>query len=123
MRSARFDERSGDVIAAAIEVHKRLGPGFLESVYEQALKKELVTRQISHEAQKPVQIWYDGEVVGNHVLDLMVEGYIVVELKAVKALEDIHFAQLRSYLRATGAKVGLLLNFNSETLTIKRIVN
>ncbi len=123
MLSGKFDALSGAVISAAIEVHKRLGPGFLETVYEQALKKELGKRDIQFESQKPVEILYDGEVVGNHILDLLVGGYIVVELKAIKGLDDIHFAQVRSYLRATGAKVGLLLNFNSETLTIKRIVN
>jgi GxxExxY protein len=118
-----FDEVSGKVIAAAIEVHKQLGPGFLECVYEQALKKELSKRGIAFECQKQIDVLYDGDVVGIHVLDLFVEGKLVVELKAVKALEDIHHAQVRSYLRATGVKVGLLLNFNSPTVTVKRIVN
>lgn len=117
-----FDEMSSKVIAAAIEVHKRLGPGFLESVYEEALKLELTKRSIGYEAQKQVRVLYDGQPVGSHVLDLFVAGCLVVELKAVKAFEDVHYAQLRAYLRATGAKVGLLLNFNDATLGIKRIV-
>ncbi len=118
-----FDDLSNKVIAAAIEVHKQLGPGFLESVYEQALKVALAKRGIRFEPQKQVEVRFDGVLVGTHILDLMVEDRLVVELKAVKELEDIHYAQLRSYLRATGAKVGLLMNFNSPTLTVKRLVN
>ncbi len=104
-------------------MHKRLGPGFLESVYENALCIELAKRRILFETQKQITVFYDGRIVGNHVLDIMVGDALVLELKAVKALEDVHYAQVRSYLRATGAKVGLLLNFSSATLTIKRIVN
>ncbi len=118
-----FDELSSSVISAAIQVHKKLGPGFLETVYEQALRLELTKRGISFVAQAPIQVLYGGQVVGNHVLDLLVDGKLVVELKAVSALEDIHFAQLRSYLRATDIKIGLLLNFNSPTLAVKRIMN
>lgn len=118
-----LEDVTGPVIAAAIAVHKELGPGFLESVYEQALKIELASRAIGFEAQKPVKVSYAGLPVGNHILDLFVENCVVVELKAVKDLEDVHFAQLRSYLRATGARVGLLMNFNSSTLLVKRVVN
>ncbi|MCX6346190.1 MAG: GxxExxY protein [Armatimonadetes bacterium] len=111
------------VIAASIEVHKKLGSGFMESVYEKALKIELAKRGIAFEAQKPIQVTYDGQIVGNHVLDLIVEQVLVLELKAVKALEDVHFAQLRSYLKATGCKIGLLLNFNAHPLEIRRVAN
>jgi GxxExxY protein len=117
-----FDDLSNSVIGAAVHVHKQLGPGFMETVYEEALRIEMRRRGIAFESQKQIPVLYDGQVVGNHVLDLLVEGLLVVELKAVKALEDVHFAQLRSYLRATGAKVGLLLNFNSPTLVVKRVV-
>lgn len=123
VKGIEFEDGSKKVIAAAIEVHKRLGPGFLESVYEHALCVELTKRRILFEAQKQIVVFYDGQIVGNHILDIVVEDDLVVELKAVKGLEDVHYAQVRSYLRATGAKVGLLLNFNSATLTIKRIVN
>lgn len=116
-----FDELSGRVIGAAVEVHTQLGPGFVESVYEQALKVELAKRSIGFESQKQIQVKYDSVVVGNHTLDLLVEGQLVVELKAVQALEKVHFAQVRSYLRATGTAVGLLMNFNSPTLIVKRI--
>ncbi len=111
------------MIAAAIEVRRRLGPGFAESIYEQALRIELSKRGIPFESQKPIQVRYDDQVVGNHVLDLLVAGELVVELKAVSGLEDVHCAQVRSYLRATGAKVGLLMNFNAAKLVVKRIVN
>lgn len=118
-----FDELSSRVIAAAVEVHRQLGPGFLESVYEQALGIELRKRGIPFESQKQVAVLYDGHKVGTHVLDVLVDGRLIVELKAVSGLEDIHFAQVVSYLKATGARVGLLLNFNSPKLVIKRLVN
>jgi GxxExxY protein len=117
-----FEPLSGQIIEAAIEVHRDLGPGFLEKVYESALKVALRRRGIVYEAQKPVTIFFQGEEVGVHHLDLLVESRIVVELKAVKALEDLHFAQVRSYLKATGLRIGLLMNFNTPTLTVKRIV-
>lgn len=118
----QFDELSGRVIEAAIAVHRELGPGFLESIYESALKTALRHRGIVYEAQKEVTILFEGEESGVHRLDLVVDDEIVVELKAVKALEDIHFAQVRSYLKATGLHVGLLLNFNAPTLIVKRVV-
>jgi len=117
-----FDDLSNRVIAAAIQVHKLLGPGFLESVYEQALRIELEERNIKAQAQKSIEVLYNGRVVGNHVLDLLVEDQLVVELKAVSKLENIHYAQLRSYLNATCTKVGLLMNFNAPTLVVRRVV-
>lgn len=118
-----FDELSKRVIGAAIQVHRRLGPGFLESVYEQALKLELSKRKIPFESQKKIDVSYEGVIVGVHVLDMFVDQSLVVELKAVSALEDVHFAQVSSYLRAANAKVGLLLNFNSPFLVVRRVVN
>ncbi|MGA7877218.1 MAG: GxxExxY protein [Desulfoferrobacter sp.] len=118
-----FEDLSKKVIGCAIEVHKALGPGFLENIYEQAFKIELNRSDIEFEAQKGVEIEYLGHQVGSHRLDLVVENSIVVELKAAKELVDIHFAQLRSYLKATGLKVGLLFNFAKPVLEIKRIVN
>jgi GxxExxY protein len=118
----QFDDLSGRVIEAAIAVHKELGPGFLEAIYESALKTALRHRGLCYEAQKEVTVIFEGEEAGAHRLDLVVERQVVVELKAVKALEDIHFAQVKSYLKATGLHVGLLLNFNAPTLVVKRIV-
>ncbi len=120
--SHEFEPLSSAIIEAAIAVHRELGPGFLESVYENALKTALRLRGIRYEAQWIVSVFYEGEPVGLHVLDLVVEDQIVVELKAVQALDDIHFAQLRSYLKATRLGVGLLFNFNAPKLVIKRVV-
>jgi len=117
-----FEPLSGRIIEAAIEVHKALGPGFLESVYDKALGVSLTHRDMRWTNQREIVIVFEGEEVGLHRLDLIVEEQIIVELKAVKALEDIHYAQLKSYLKATGLGVGLLFNFNSPTLTIKRVV-
>jgi GxxExxY protein len=114
-------ELSSRVIEAAIEVHKTLGPGFIESVYESALCLELTRRGLAFERQKTVPVLYRGEPVGEHRLDLLVEKSLVVELKAVAALDDIFFAVGRSYMKAVGADDGLLLNFATMPLTIRRI--
>jgi GxxExxY protein len=111
------------IIGAAIEVHRRLGPGFIESIYEKALLVELRKRNVSFQSQAEVVVTYDDVEVGRHRLDLIVEGTIVVELKAIKELEDVHFVIVRSYLKATGIKHGLLLNFAKLTLQIKRVIN
>ena len=118
-----FDLLSERIIGAAIQVHRELGPGFLESIYEEALKVELSKSQIKYETQKEIKIKYRDEEVGSHRLDMIVENQIIVELKATKDLADVHYAQLRSYLKATGFKIGLLLNFAKPTVEIKRIVN
>jgi GxxExxY protein len=117
-----FDELSGRVIAAAIEVHRSLGPGFLEGVYEQALRIELGRREIPFESQKEILVRYEGHVVGRHVLDLFVDEKLVVKLKSVVSFEQVHVAQVKSYLKAMGANVGLLLNFGGTKLDIKRVV-
>ena len=114
---------SNQIIGAAIKVHKELGPGFLESIYEEALKVELSKNELDFASQMEVQIKYLGVPVDLHRLDLLVQNEVIVELKAVKELADIHFAQLRSYLKATGMNVGLLLNFSKPTLEVRRVVN
>ena len=119
----QFESLSRKIIGAAIKVHKELGPGFMESLYEEALKIELSEDGMNHESQKEIKIFYHNQEIGTHRLDLLVENAIVVELKAVQDLADIQYAQVRSYLKATGLKVGLLLNFAKPTLEIKRIVN
>ncbi len=110
------------VIGAAIAVHKELGPGFLESIYENALRVQLTEIGIDSEFQKEIPIHYHGVLVGTHRLDALAAGELIVELKAIKALEDIHFAQVRSYLRASKLKHGLLFNFATMPLTIKRVI-
>jgi GxxExxY protein len=117
-----FEPLSHRIIEAAISVHRDLGPGFIESVYHRAMETALRNRGISYESEKEIRITFESEDVGCHRLDLLVGGEIIVELKAVKAFEDIHFAKLKSYLKATQVHVGLLINFNSPTLTVKRVV-
>ncbi len=114
-------ELSGRVIEAAIAVHTALGPGFLESVYESALAVELDARGIPHERQKSIEIRHRGVVVGEHRLDLLIEKCLLVELKAVKELEDIFYVIGRSQMKAAGIRDGLILNFATMPLTIKRI--
>ena len=109
------------VIGAAIRVHTELGPGFLESIYEEAMAIEFTASGIPFERQKVVPILYGEHHVGEHRLDFLVAGSVVIELKAISEVLDIHFAIVRSYLKAAGCLDGLLLNFASAPLTIKRV--
>ena len=109
------------ILGAAIEVHRELGPGFLESIYEEALCIALDELKIPFERQKPVDILFRGKLVGEHRLDLFVASEVVVELKAIKAIEDVHFAVVRSYMKSLNTPTGLILNFASMPLTIKRV--
>jgi len=117
-----LEDLTGAVIGAAIEVHRTLGPGFLESVYEEALVIELVARKVSFARQYSVTVRYRGVDVGLHRLDLFVADQLVVELKATKDLTPEHYAVVRSYLRATDREHGLLLNFSKPKLEIKRVI-
>jgi GxxExxY protein len=114
-------ELSERVIAAAIRVHKELGPGFLESMYEEALAIELAHAGILFERQKLLPVFYREHVVGEHRLDLLVEGKLILELKAISQLEKIHFAIVRSYLKTSSLDDALLLNFASTRLVVKRV--
>ena len=112
------------VIGAAIEVHRQLGPGFLESLYEEALCVELEGRQIPFERQKEISVLYKGRQIGVQRIDLLVGKSLIVELKAVESLAEIHKAQVISYLKATHLSLGMLINFNVPVLKdgIQRIV-
>ncbi len=118
------DAVAARVIGAALEVHKALGPGFLETVYEHALAVELELRGISFERQKSVAVTYKSRPIGEHRLDFLVDGRLVVELKAVETFLPIHKAQLISYLKAANLPLGLLINFNEKWLRngIERVV-
>lgn len=118
-----FDDDSYRVIGAAIEVHQQLGPGFREEVYEKALQIELAKRGIRFSSQYAVNVYYDGVKVGEHVLDLVVEDRLVVELKAASAFAEVHRYQLLAYLRAANLELGVLLNFGEAPLGIRRIIN
>jgi GxxExxY protein len=115
-------ELSNKIIGCGIKVHRPLGPGFLEKIYEAALTVELANAGIDFEQQKTVPLVYDHQPIGEHRLDLFVAGRVVVELKACKNIEDIHLATARSYLKATGTSLALLLNFAKSTLEIRRVV-
>lgn len=114
-------ELTGEIISAAIAVHKALGPGFLESFYEEALCVELVRRGVPFERQKSIQVTYQDRLIGEHRLDLLVAAQVVVELKAIQALDPVHFAIVRSYMKASNVDSGLLLNFATMPLTVKRV--
>lgn len=114
-----------EIIGAAIEVHRILGPGLLESAYEECLARELDLRGIRFERQKPLPVLYkDAKLEGGYRIDLLVDGRIVVELKTVEALAPIHDAIVLTYLRLSGCKIGLLMNFHTQVLKdgIKRFV-
>ena len=114
-------ELTEKIIGAAIAVHRELGPGYLEYVYEEALAIEFDTLGLPYERQKPVIIFYRGRPAGEHRLDFLVDGCVVVELKAVRELEKIFFSIVRSYLKATRLETALLFNFAAMPLTIKRV--
>ncbi len=117
------DKLTEQIIAAAIEVHRILGPGLLESIYEEALCCELSFRGIRFERQKEIDVVYKNNVIKGQRLDILVNGEVIVEIKAVRKLENIFTAQVLSYLKSTGAKRGLLLNFGQIKLVdgVKRI--
>jgi len=112
------------ILGAAIEVHRALGPGYLERVYEEALAVELSLRGIKFERQFPVSVVYKGHLCGEGRLDFLVEGVLILELKTVETLGDIHKAQVISYLKITGLDIGLLLNFQVPMMKdgIKRVI-
>jgi len=117
----RDSEITDPIISAAIAVHREIGRGFLESVYEQALAVEFALRGIAFVRQKPIPLFYRDHQIGEDRLDFLAEEKIVVELKAVEGLENVHFAIVRSYLKASGLTDGLILNFSSMPLTVKRV--
>lgn len=115
------DKLTEAIIQCMIKVHQTLGPGFLESVYRKALLIEMTKRNLGAQNEKEVIIYYDGEEVGRHRLDILVEGKVIVELKTVEELSKAHYAQVRSYLKATDLAVALLVNFAKEKADFRRI--
>lgn len=115
-------ELSYKLIGSAMEVHKILGPGFLEGSYQRAYEAELKIQKIFFESQKRIKIFYKNIDLGFQVLDLIIDGKIIVEMKAVSEILPIHQAQLISYLKATDYELGILINFGAKSLQYKRIV-
>lgn len=112
---------TGEIIGCVIEVHQTLGPGFLENIYRRAMVCELRGRGLDVDVEREVVIYYKGIEVGRHRLDLLVERHVIVELKTVESLGTAHYAQVRSYLKATGLQTGLLVNFAAAPADYRRI--
>ena len=121
MGDYKHSEISKEIIGAAYEVHNTLGSGFLEKVYQNALMIELKLRGLNAEAEKSITVYYRDEIVGNYIADIVVEDKIIIEVKAIKALSEIHEVQLVNYLTATGIEIGLLLNFGKSVEVKRRI--
>ncbi len=113
---------TGKIIGVAIVVHKNLGPGFVEKIYQRSLARAFRTAGLNFEREKQIHVEYDGGNVGFQVLDFVVEDRVLVELKAVGEINRAHVGQMISYLKASGKRVGLILNFGSGVLGIKRVV-
>jgi GxxExxY protein len=124
MHDGLHTDTTEQIVGAAIEVHRHLGPGLLESPYEAAMAVELELRGIHFEQQVGIPMFYKGHLLSEHRLDLLVNDQVIVEIKSVKGLDPIYVAQVLTYLRVTGKRVGLLLNFNSVVMKhgIRRIV-
>ena len=117
-----YKELSYEIVAAAIDVWKNLGYGFLEKVYENALMIELRKREIPCEQQRPIKVRYDGQIIGDFIGDILVNNEIILELKSAKGIDNAHIAQILNYLKATGLRLGLILNFGPHRLESKRVV-
>jgi len=122
MAEILFKELSYAVVGAAMEVHRALGAGFLESVYQAALAYELRLRSIPFEEQVRLPVYYKGQLVGEYIADFVIDGKIILEIKAVTELSDAHRAQAINYLAATGFELAILLNFGASKLQQERLV-
>jgi len=121
MADLLFKELSFAIVGAAIEVHNLLGSGFLEAVYRKALLYEFALRGIPYEEEKLLPVYYKGQLIGEYRADIVVDGKIILELKAVSALNKAHEAQALHYLTTTGLQLAILLNFGADSLQQKRV--
>jgi GxxExxY protein len=122
MAEILYKELAFAIVGAAIEVHNQLGPGFLEAIYRKALICEFIARGISFEEEKVLPVYYKGQLIGEYKADLVVDGKIILELKAVSAISRAHEAQALHYLAATGLRLAIILNFGANSLQQKRVV-
>ena len=122
MAEILFKELSYSVVGAAMEVHRTLGAGFLEAVYQAALAYELILRNIPFEQQVHLPVYYKGELVGEYIADFVIDGKIILEIKAVTEIHDAYRAQAINYLAATGFQLAILLNFGRPKLQQERLV-
>ena len=123
MKNYKHSEMTEKIIGAAYKVHNTLGSGFLEKVYQNSLVIEIRALGFGVEVEKPVKVYYHGEVVGNYVADIIVAENVLLEIKAIKELSGIHEAQILNYLKATGIEVGLLINFGRSVSIKRRIMD
>ena len=121
MEKWKREELTEKIINACINVHKELGPGFLENIYHNALKIEFERQKLAFESEKEIEVKYLDMEVGIHRIDLLVEDEIVVELKTVEDLNKKYYAQVRSYLKAMKKEIGLLVNFADFTIDVRRV--
>lgn len=117
-----YKELSYDVVGAAMAVHRELGHGFLEKVYHNALAVELRNRGVPFEMEAPVKVSYKDEEVGDYYADFIIEGKLILEIKACNGICDEHMAQVINYLKATGLRLGMLMNFGTPKFQFKRVV-
>ncbi len=117
------EDLSYKAIGAMIEVHKQLGPGFLESIYHRALEIEFTEQNIPFESEKEIPLIYKGANIGTHRLDFLINNELIIELKTVDILHKKHYAQVKSYLKATSKNEGLLVNFSEGKLDPRRVLN
>ena len=117
-----YKDLSYEIIGVAMEVHRELGNGFLEKVYENALMILLNERGIKAEQQKEIKVYFRGAIIGNYIADILIEDSIIVELKTVERIVDIHRAQVMNYLKATRLKLAMIINFKNKSLEYERIV-
>jgi GxxExxY protein len=119
----KYSALTSQVIGSAMEVHKRLGNGFQEVIYQRALQIEMELAGLSFHREHEMPIFYRSEQIGTRRVDFLVEGVVSVELKAIKAIEEVHLAQAMNYLEAYNLEVGLLINFGETSLSFKRLAN
>lgn len=119
----KYEQLTHDIIGCAMEVHRQLGNGFQEVIYQRALSIEMNLNDIAHEREMEMPLQYKGYEIGTRRVDFFVEDTIMVEIKALTALEDVHLAQAMNYLEAYNMEVGLLINFGAKSLQFKRVHN
>ena len=119
----KYSNITSKIIGCAIEVHKVLGAGFQELIYQRALAKEMILQGVNFQREPEISIYYKEEMIGTRRIDFLVENKISVELKAIKALEEVHLTQAINYLEAYNLEIGLLVNFGTKSLEFKRLIN
>jgi GxxExxY protein len=119
----KYSNITEKVIGGAIEVHKIIGNGFQEVIYQRALAKELFLRNVNFIREFEMPIWYKNEQIGTRRVDFLVENVVSIELKAITQLEDVHLAQALNYLEAYNIEIGMLINFGAKSLQFKRLIN